>query len=477
MHWCDAIEFELVGTDCRRPDDINSWKSISLEELRLESQRCEFCSDLLDLIEYRLRYDATRADNDRNTPRPTDEEIRRDAKLQISIHYAKEACNWSFGFEGASYRTVIDLWVSSGSYYVNILLQRAGPGGRVPVTHKSETTYGNDTISYIAPGSWRTEDSWPQFHMLGGEQPQTMVGRLEAALGRQRPLQIDFSILRHWMNICDDTHGLCKNQYRAARVPRLRLVDVNRMCIIDVSDTDHHPQFATLSYVWGTEPFLRLSRGNLKHLMTLGSLDKTPPPATIRDALQICKDLQIPFIWVDSLCIIQDDESDMIEIVDSMDSIYRQSVITIVAASGANAHTGIPGVRPNTRYLEQHKLQARGVQLIDSVDSKQLRMQTAFQEPEWISGTPWAQRAWTFQEGLVSRRLLFFTAEQVYWSCRKGLLSEDTVEHFSSEGGNKQQHRGLDDEFHPWEYQNLAIAFSRYNLTYESDIQRAYLRI
>ncbi|CAI6096098.1 unnamed protein product [Clonostachys chloroleuca] len=110
------------------------------------------------------------------------------------------------------------------------------------------------------------------------------------------------------------------------------------MCIIDVSSRDHYPQFATLSYVWGREPFLRLSRDNLKHLMAPGSLDKTPPPLTIRDALQICRGLQIQFIWVDSLCIIQDDKSDMIEIVDSMDSIYRQSVITIVAASGANAH-------------------------------------------------------------------------------------------------------------------------------------------
>uniref|UniRef100_A0A0B7JSB1 Heterokaryon incompatibility domain-containing protein n=1 Tax=Bionectria ochroleuca TaxID=29856 RepID=A0A0B7JSB1_BIOOC len=406
-------------------------------------------------------------DNDRHTPRLTDEEIHRDAKVHIAIS-SKTARNWSLGLWGLSSRTVINLSVVLGSYHVDILLQRAGPGGRVPVTHKSETKDGDDTLSYIAPGSWRTEEFDPSLE----DQSHPIVGRLQVAFGRWRPLQIDFSTLRRWMNICDDGHELCKNQYKAARVPRLRLVDVNKMCIIDVSSRDHYPQFATLSYVWGREPFLRLSRDNLKHLMTPGSLDKTPPPLTIRDALQICHGLQLQFIWVDGLCIIQDDKSDMI---DSMDSIYRQSVITIVAASGASAHAGIPGVRPETRHLEQHKLQARGVQLIDSVDSKQLQAQGLLQEPEWISGTPWAQRAWTFQEGLVSRRLLIFTAEQVYWSCRRGLLSEDTVEHF--EGSDAEQYEDSNSAFNPLECQSLAITFSKCNLTYESDIQRAYLGV
>ncbi|CAH0053705.1 unnamed protein product [Clonostachys solani] len=477
MHWCDSIEFELVGTDCRKDLDHNSHKSIMLEDLRLESQRCEFCSDLLRLIEYRLRCDVAKRVNERHTLRLTDEEIRRDTLVQIGVHFAKEARNWSFNNEGTSYRTVIDLTVLSGLYPVDILLQRAGPGGRVPVTHKSETKYGSNTFSYIAPGSWGTEGSVSLWDLSWEDQPRSTAGRIEVALGRQRPLQIDFSTLGRWMNICDGGHALCKSQYRAARVPRLRLVDVNKMCIIDVSSRDHYPKFAALSYVWGTEPFLRLSRDNLKHLMTPGSLDKTPPPLTIRDALQICNGLQIQFIWVDSLCIIQDDKSDMIEIVDSMDSIYRQSVITIVAASGANADAGIPGVRPETRHLEQHTLQARGVPFIDSVDSNQLGLLPFDAEPMWVSDTPWAQRAWTFQEGLVSRRLLFFTAEQVYWSCRRGLLSEDTVEHFSLEDGDAEPKRDLYNKFDPKEYQSLAITFSKRNLTYESDIQRAYLGI
>lgn len=80
MHWCDSIEFELVGTDyftdCYRyPHHSSSSKSISLENLRLESQRCELCSDLFNLVDYRLRYDTTKTDNGQHLPRLTDEEI------------------------------------------------------------------------------------------------------------------------------------------------------------------------------------------------------------------------------------------------------------------------------------------------------------------------------------------------------------------------------------------------------------------
>ncbi|KAF4331572.1 heterokaryon incompatibility [Fusarium beomiforme] len=178
--------------------------------------------------------------------------------------------------------------------------------------------------------------------------------------------------------------------------------------------------------------------------------------------------MQIGYLWVDSLCIIQDDESEMVEVVDKMDSIYRESILTIVAASGQNAHSGIPVVRPKTRFLEQHALNVRGVQLVDSVDHRQFQRQTKFREPLWVSSTPWAQRAWTFQEALVSRRSLFFTSEQVYWSCREGLLSEDTTEYFPL-------NERYDSQFDPLEYQRIATTFATRRLTYEADIGRAYL--
>ncbi|CAH0045590.1 unnamed protein product [Clonostachys solani] len=474
-HCCDSIAFELIGTDAFHFRDSNSRASLSLKELRLSGENCEFCAGLAKLIDYRSKQPATWADNYRNPQRrdgeramPMEEEMK-DAHVQISVHGIKEARNWSFGFEGTSHRTVLDVWVIIGgpsNFYFEMLLQRAGPGGRVPVTHKSEAEYGQDTITYEAPGGWRVgsvDDDGPR--------PATQVASLETALGRSRPLEVDYTMLRGWLDLClsHEDHDLCQQDNGGIHVPGFRLVDVENMCIWDADG--HAPPFATLSYVWGAEPFLRLVKDNLETLMTPGSLRNASLPLTISDAIEVCRNLQIRYIWIDSLCIIQDDESDMLATIDRMDSIYRQSVVTIVAAAGVNAHAGIPGVRPGTKTLVQQQLEVRGVPLIDSVDHRQLRSQTSYQEPEWISRTPWAQRAWTFQEALVSRRILFFTAELVYWSCRQGLLSEDTVEYFES----PKTRLRLDDKFDPLEYQHIATTFSRRRLTFESDLGRAYL--
>ncbi|KAH7150290.1 heterokaryon incompatibility protein-domain-containing protein [Dactylonectria estremocensis] len=446
-HWCDSIEFELIGTDSYHHRHDDHGKIISLRDLRLGAGECE----------------------------PTEEEIEH-AEVFITIDGAIEIRNWSFGFEGRTMRTTLSVSTTAGRVQAKIVLQRAGPGGRVPVTHKPEVEYGDGVITYGSPGSWRVREpggrvpssySWKQ-------RPEEVSGSLQPTFGRPRPLLVDYDVLRSWMRLCGDEHDICKHQGNPVNIPRLRLVDVKNMCIVEFVGQER-PPFATLSYVWGSRPFLRLARENLANLRKPGALRTTLPPLTISDAILICDGLRIRYLWVDSLCIIQNDEADMMETIDKMDVIYRESVLTIVAATGEGAHCGIHGVRPGTRSLEQRSLEKRGVQLIDSVDHNQFRMQTKFTEPEWISGTPWAQRAWTFQEALVSRRVLFFTSEQVYWSCREGLLSEDTTEHFSSEANLVSDGIRFDAEFDPLEYQRIAVTFSTRRLTFEADMGRAYL--
>ncbi|KAG7424627.1 hypothetical protein Forpi1262_v013704 [Fusarium oxysporum f. sp. raphani] len=355
---------------------------------------------------------------------------------------------------------------------LEIVLQRAGPGGRVPVAITSDKYTSHGDVTFLPPGSWRVDQ--PGDKPLPKDAPRERVGGLHPTLGRPRPLLIDFDRLRTWIQLCDEQHEICQYHEEPMNIPRFRLIDIKRKRILHV-DRNKRPCFATLSYVWGTRQFLRLTKANVSDLEKEGCLGELELPPTISDAITVCEKLQISHLWVDSLCIIQDDESDMLEVIDKMDSIYSESILTIIAASGVDAYSGIPGVRPGARFLEQHPLEIRGVQLIDSVDKDQFRMQTSFQEPQWISGTPWARRAWTFQEALVSRKLLFFTSEQVYWSCREGLLSEDTTEYFRSNEIPGTNGRRLDSEFSPLEYQHIAVTFSTRRLTYEADIGRAYL--
>jgi hypothetical protein len=390
-----------------------------------------------------------------------------EGRLYLS-HELKEVRNWAFGFEGVTSRNVAVVNVAVGTQYLEIILQRGGPGGRVPVTFSSDG-YGDDSITFQDPGTWRIvkegdEPAWAR-------SAERDVASLEPTFGRLRPLLVDFDKLRSWIQLCDQQHEICQRHEEPVDISTFRLIDVEKMCILRV-DGSKRPPFATLSYVWGTKPFLRLVQANIKELEEPGCLKRLTLPSTIRDAIEICAKLHIKHLWIDSLCIIQDDESDMIQVIDKMDSIYGESILTIVAASGLDAHSGIPGVRTGTRTIEQHTLEIQGVELIDSVDTGQFRFQGPFEEPLWIANTPWARRAWTFQEALVTRRSLFFTAEQVYWSCREGLLSEDTTEHFRD---NQPYGNRLDSVFSPQEYLKIATTFSTRRLTYEADIGRAYL--
>ncbi|KIL88272.1 hypothetical protein FAVG1_08351 [Fusarium avenaceum] len=495
-HWCDSIHFELVGTDCS-PDRYffseEQKATLSLESLRDQAGDCEFCQKLAELILYRL---------DLNTKVSTGVENLivlkdvRETTLTIAVRGHVVVPNWSFSSEGYSLRKVITIWMTAGSKHFDIVLQRAGAGGHVPVSINSENYAEDGDVEFLPPGSWRVDqprddsssedgsssrdDILSEEETTAGdeaspeEKPKKVIAALQPTFGRPRPLLIDFEMLKKWMQLCGEQHNICQHHEDQISIPRFRLIDVNRKCIVQVGG-DRRPPFATLSYVWGRRPFLRLVKANVSELEQEGSLEMVELPPTIRDAITVCEKLQVEYLWIDSLCIIQDDESVMLEVVDKMDSIYRESILTLIAASGTDAYSGIPGVRPGTRFLEQHTLEIRGVQLIDSVDEHQFDLHSMSKEPEWVSGTPWAQRAWTFQEALVSRKSLFFTAEQVYWNCREGLMSEDTTEYVDPDSIDRLEEDRMDSDYSPGQYENIAVAFSTRRLTYEADIGRAYL--
>ncbi|CAF3518102.1 unnamed protein product [Fusarium graminearum] len=374
--------FALVGMDCFPWGLEEKQKStFRLQDFTKQAVGCEFCSRLSDLIEYRLRYDSKSLLNN-GAATPDDTSDWEDATVSFS-HELKEVRNWSFGFEGATSRKIVAITVS-GARLLIIILQRSGIGGRVPVEFSSDG-YGSDSVIFQPPGTWRLDGTRRKSSFYDVSYKE--VARLEPTLGRFRPLMVDFDTIGSWIRMCDQRHKICQHHEIPVDIPQFRLINVEKMCIVQV-DSSRRPPFATLSYVWGLKPFLRLINANLKDLQEPGCLKKLTLPCTIQDAITICAKLHIEHIWIDSLCIIQDDESDMIQVIDKMDSIYRESILTIVAATGSDAHTGIPGVRSGTRSIEQHSLEIRGVELIDSVDSAQFRFQGPFEEPLWISKTP-----------------------------------------------------------------------------------------
>ncbi|KAJ9504305.1 hypothetical protein H2202_000361 [Exophiala xenobiotica] len=142
-------------------------------------------------------------------------------------------------------------------------------------------------------------------------------------------------------------------------------------------------------------------------------------PRTIEDAMTLSHLLGYRYLWIDALCIVQDDTiEEKISHLTNMKAIYSQARLTIVAAAGAHVDHGLSGISA-ARKVKQHSELVKGLRLATMFPS--------FSELENSSELLWNTRGWTFQEKLLSRRILLFTEYQVYFKCSESIWTEEIV--------------------------------------------------
>jgi hypothetical protein len=136
------------------------------------------------------------------------------------------------------------------------------------------------------------------------------------------------------------------------------------------------------------------------------------------------------YLWVDSLCIVQDDDYEKSKTINAMYEVYSQALFTIMAAGGQNANSGLAGFRPMSRNIDSVNCVVGGVGLI--MREPKLNFEIGFEEEDEgsvLNETPWKSRAWTYQEFLFSRRLLIFAKDRLFFQCRtysRGEVSPQT---------------------------------------------------
>lgn len=131
--------------------------------------------------------------------------------------------------------------------------------------------------------------------------------------------------------------------------------------------------------------------------------------------MTVTKSIGVAYLWVDAVCINQDDIEEKKEQLPLMDYIYEQASATIVAL-GDNANVGLPGVKGGPLRLPQLVAKFGAVKLLSRAPTLRSQIETS----------RWSTRGWTYQEGLFSRRCIFFTQHQVYFNCNAMLCSEDS---------------------------------------------------
>jgi hypothetical protein len=144
------------------------------------------------------------------------------------------------------------------------------------------------------------------------------------------------------MQVCFEEHPQCKHHDSPHLPEGFRVIDVAKRCLTENSGG----RFVALSYVWGADVSQSLAacEHNIEKLWVAGSLSADRLPRTIEDAMRVCEQLQERYLWVDRLCIIQDDTEDKARQIRAMGEIYSAARFVIVAAYGDGMDFGIPGV-------------------------------------------------------------------------------------------------------------------------------------
>ena len=245
------------------------------------------------------------------------------------------------------------------------------------------------------------------------EHQSAVNGRSLLNRSLQKGEMVDYWQLKSLLDECERSHTRCNEKVKLAA----RGSDTTHVMLLDVSNrrmvyADIDTPYVALSYVWDYVD--RDGYPGFKDGFPEGSM---PPklPCIMEDAIEIVRRLGRKYLWIDLLCIDQNNPVIKKLQIKQMDVVYSHAVLTIVVLARSNVHQGIPGVRPGSRKAEHHNICIQGQNLI---------MGTAWYHFYTIAGSTWNSRGWTLEEGMLSSRCLFFGPNEVFFDCGSGIGSE-----------------------------------------------------
>ena len=305
------------------------------------------------------------------------------------------------------------------------------------------------------------------------------------------------SLLRaeKWLRKCMHDHDNCSSVNTLGDWAPSRLLDIGpaknpfptTIKLRQTGNWQRSVHYTTLSHCWGSVQPSRLLQSNLRKLMDGISIDALPK--TFQDAIYATWRFGIQYLWIDSLCIIQDSKEDWNVESSLMTQVYGGCVLNLAATSSNDCTGGLFQSRPPS-YL--------GSRFI-SVESMTDGLKSYYQlwdQNVWPAGFESAKlntRAWVMQERLLSPRTLGFAKAQLFWECRCNHSSEEFPFGYPSELFERRQRDfpqpGIQDKLKTYSlshhadsrfeddharrlslaWHNLVMHYSRNEMTYEQD--------
>ncbi|ETS77243.1 hypothetical protein PFICI_11117 [Pestalotiopsis fici W106-1] len=221
-------------------------------------------------------------------------------------------------------------------------------------------------------------------------------------------------LYRHWLKWCEFDHT-CGIRDPPESMPSLILdvAESGGVKLIQVPATMKEP-YVALSYCWGFDRqktmLTQINRSNLLAGIDLEALD-----LTISDSIMVTRELGFRYLWIDALCIVQDDEEFKARELEKMGDIYQNAALTIIASGAKDVTEGF--LHRRTSNLDRFSVFPGYPQPIFKLHEKGAQTPVVLVPKKDDDEEPWYQRAWTLQEMLFSKRRLQFGLHQTTWLC------------------------------------------------------------
>lgn len=239
-----------------------------------------------------------------------------------------------------------------------------------------------------------------------------------------------WALVPRWLANCLRTHTRCSPQRSKPWYPR-RVVDVGhepgRFRVIESVDVTPGDEYLTLSHRWGIgKNILKLHANRLKEFER--GMDLAVLSRTFQDAAVVAQRLGVRYLWIDSLCIIQEGDNlrDWTEQAPVMKDVYMNALCNISADWAVSEDDGLFFKR-DLSWFEPFRVafggRTWGPSYLDQLASE-------------VNDAPLNHRGWVAQERILANRCIHFCRREIFWECRERILSESFPESTASLPGN-----------------------------------------
>jgi hypothetical protein len=226
-----------------------------------------------------------------------------------------------------------------------------------------------------------------------------------------------------WLRTCLDTHSQCVSYEKIVKDEisfPTRVLDVggtsDSKVLRLVRGAGLIGRYVALSHCWGKNTVIKTTKASLDSFLTC--IDPGSLTRTFREAVMITRRLGVRYLWIDSLCIVQDDNDDWEREAANMAQVYSQSLVTLAASAASDGSQGFLRAKPEYPLMEV------GFPSGSTRAVHDIAVCHPFNRFQSLAKEPLSTRAWTLQERVLSPRTLHYGSDQLHWECRQTIKSE-----------------------------------------------------